>query len=649
MFKQITSFLLQNSNPNIFWIIPATLFVLTFIFLIILLKNKNSEKTALSLEIEELKKKEEELTKKASLLLQEKNRILSESHSHSQNVIPENPEQEGSTLLIENKELVFLTKEYLVTDFLVLVKQNFPQNLDFSSKQVDLSYETEKRFSLLLEQLERIEKLATRYSYQFPLDYYQKKMIYALGMRNFGALEEILTKTLSFYPQNKEYHFFHIRLLALMHRDDETLSELESYLEKYPGEIEAREILVNILLRQENYKKAEIECRKMMELKIDVSYKAMLGYIFSLQGFISKAEEIQEELHNIPENSQAQFYLGLMDELRGKNKEALTRYQKLYQSGNRDQDILARLITLNAQISQSAQNRKIFEDIRNVATLDAETCISYIRTTEFSHNDFISLSEMIKTICDQRVKDFRMYDALGELMLNHQNLLEARNAFQKSHEIYPSGKDALMQLAQLDLDDKNLDSAKDRIDQLKSKWPTDAKIRILLGVWNTYSGDEEASRKILADVHESHPGKMDLYPSLGKAYMKLKDFKEALYYFIRLEDSKQKSETLFRDMAYCYYGLNQLDDALSYYHKILEINSKNLDAYNNIGVIHSERAEFKKAKKYFHEALQINPESVQTNYNLALLYKKINQENSVKYYAKYKELIKEGTTDGQIH
>ena len=47
------------------------------------------------------------------------------------------------------------------------------------------------------------------------------------------------------------------------------------------------------------------------------------------------------------------------------------------------------------------------------------------------------------------------------------------------------------------------------------------------------------------------------------------------------------------------------------------------------------------APKRPNDPMQIDPNSKETNYNLALLYEKINKENSIKYYSKYKDLIKE--------
>lgn len=641
---------MNNNLPNLVWIVLALLVIISITISIMLLIRSSMNSKQLKSELDEQKKKDEETTKKIESLTKEKSRLLSELASKSApSPQEEKPQMSGDDLAQQNKELVFLTKDYLITDFLGLVKQYFPLHLDFSQPAVNLGYEQELRFNQMIEQLDRIEKLSNQYGYRFPLEYYQRKMIYSLGLRNFGQLESILKSTLSFYPQNKEHHLFHIRLLSLMYRDKEALEQCSSFLETYPGEIEAREILVGILLRQHQLKKAEIECRKLMELKLDNTYRAQLAFIYLLQGFIAKSEEICEELARIQENDFAQFYLGRIDENRGKSRDALTRYQKLYQSGNRDQSMIARLIDLNSQLGQSHQNRKYFEEMRSVADLDAQLCLAYIKSTEFSKMEFSVLSDMMKTLCHQREKDHLMYDAYGELLLRHQDFANARIAFATSLEIQPDGKQALIHLVQLDIDEKDFKTSKDRLDRLLELYPDDKEILVQQGIWQAASGDQENARKTFTAVAESEPGKLSLYPLLGTGFMRIQDFKEALFYFIRLEDAKQRSENLFRDMAFCYYSLNQYEDALTYYHKVLDVNSKNLDALNNIGVIHSERSEFKKAKKYFHEALDLNPDAVQTNYNLALLYRKINQENSVKYYARYKELIKEGVPNGQNH
>ncbi len=647
--KEILAFLLQKGQPNLYWIIIITVALIILIMLLLLLRKKQSEAFSAEKELQTLKIKEEENSKQTEQLTKEKNRLLFEIDNVKKSSSPQ--ETESSTgqesLFLQNKELIFLSKDYLINDFLGLVKQYFPQKLELKSSKIELNVDTERKFEQILLQLDKIEKLAPQYTYHFPLDYYYQKMIYCVGLRNFEQLEIILRETLAFYPQNKDLHFFQIRILTIMYRDKECLEQLESFLELHPGEIDAREILVKILIRQNSYKKAETECRKLMELKLDRSYKALLGYIYYLQGFLSKSEEIYEELSTSPENDLCQLYLARIDEDQGRIKEAQTRYHKLYNSGCRDQDLLKHLIHANSQFGQNGQNKKIFEEVRKNADIDAELIISYLHSTILPHQEFLSIYNYLKDLSTQRGTDYKMFDALGVLLIKYQKFNEAKTAFEKSHSLQESGRESIIQLARLEMDDKNLPIAKEYIDQFSGQWPHDSEGQILLALYQRLSGDIDSAKKTLSEIANKDPGHIELYPSLGQAYLKLQDYPEALFYFTKLEETKHHSETLFQDIAFTYYSLNQFDDAVEYYHKVLEINNKNLDAYNNIGVIYSARNEFKKAKKYFHEAIQINPESIQTNYNLALLYKKINQENSVKYYAKYKELIKEGTSNGQ--
>jgi len=597
--------------------------------------------------IEAAARQKDEFDKKISQLQQQL--VMARQQSPAESAVM----NEGAALPLEeleaqNKELVYLTKEYLVNDFISLIASRFPQEFNLRAKTVELDVKEGKRLESIIGQLGKIEAMASRYQYKFPLAYYYQKAWYRQGIRDYQGMLTDLREAIAMFHQEDSLYIGITRLLTVMNRNSEAVNFCTQYLGLRPTHADTIRLLVRNLIELKEYKKAEEQCRLLLELTASASDRGLLGYICHLEGYLSRSEEIFEDIAKTGGSEEAARYLALIEEEKGQCKEAHHRIQKAWNREPLDYDAVKACIRLNSMFGYTNQNKKIIEAVRFNGDLDPEIVVLYVQNNTADHAELTLYRDILRKTCEQRGIDSRAWTWLGIFQLKMENWSEAREALQNALADADAPDSARLAMARLWIQQKDFEKARGLIDAVISADPSSLEGRSLLGEYFAILGDAAEAEKIARALADSHARNVHLFERLGLLYLRQKNWKESLYFFNQMEEQGLKNTVLFKNIAFSYFGLEDYENAVRYYNRILEINPTNIDALNNLGVIYSIRKEYRRARKFFQRALQINPESKETNFNLALLYKRINQENSARHYAKYKDLIKQQVNDGPV-
>ena len=640
--KDIFGFFLQSAPvPHYILFIALILIVLAGVFIYVILFNSTKESKKLNLDLNDLKKTNEEIANEVSVLKSTKKRLMQEIENKKE----EDPEtlnsREYDNIFKQNKELIFLSKDFLVGDFIDLVKKYYPQKLNLKQKKVETPFSIQNRLKTILIQLEKVETLASVYHFKFSVDYYYQKVYYFLGQHEFYSAIEELRLALTVFAKEDNFYIYLVQLLMTVGQYEQANEAINTFLDYQVGYVPAYEWLIANFIELKKYKEAEGVCLKLLELKSTPEYESLLAYIYLLEGFISKAENRYETISARAEfPALTLFYLGKIDESQGKYKEALKKYLKLYNKGERNYVLLKNIVSLSSLFSQIEQCKKIIKEIQFYPDVDPEIFYLYIQNYNKKHKNILFFTDIIETLNNQRKIDYRLLNILGQFYLLLHKKQEALDSFNQSFQENPTYTPVLMNLVKWYLSAGDFEKAKEYLDKGFEVSPHSSDFSLLLSEYYYKQKDFESSKKILSEILDKEPSNILLYNRIGLVYLKEKNYTEALVWLHKLEEYEIKNVELLRNLGFAYLKLGNYTEAIAYYLKVLQMDAGNIDAYNNLGVIYSMKKEFKKAKKYLNKARQVDPNSKETNYNLALLYEKINKENSVKYYSKYKELIK---------
>ena len=124
-----------------------------------------------------------------------------------------------------------------------------------------------------------------------------------------------------------------------------------------------------------------------------------------------------------------------------------------------------------------------------------------------------------------------------------------------------------------------------------------------------------------------------LFNLLGTSFVFMKNYSEALKFYIQGIELEPGNEELYRNIGKCYLSLKNYVDADENFKKALQLKKDNPDALLNIGVINLLLGNVKNAIKFLNEALDLNPNFTECFYNLGLCYKNLGEyKNAISHY-----------------
>ena len=624
-----------SANPFLFTSLLAG-FLLLFsiiavIFLIILLKKRTEVTISLFEELEKAKQKKDET---------EEGKISITSTIKPESYLEEDDEKKE--IEKTNRELVFLTREYLIREFIEISKQISSLDLNLPLKPVLLNAKDEAKIKGIMEQLEKLHSLAPSYGFIFPVEYYYAKASFHTCRHEINKARLTIQEGLKYYPQETSFMIPLSKFNTILHRENESAEILEKFLEKFPTDPEALRLLILTYIKLENFRRAEELCKILNQTEINPGNRALLAWVLFKEGFISRAEEIIEELKNKSlDEPYINLYTGKIDEEKGLLREALVRFNKCLSKGLKEQILFSSIIKINSFMGRITENKHLMEQIRFYPDLDSEILLIFIEKNNLSWNEISLYETLCKNLIQLRENDPVVFAALALIMIKKNEIALAKENFEKALNIDTVSSPVLLRAIKFYIDEKDYQSASLLLEKGLSLFPSEMEFLILKSEYSKITGSEEEANKIssiLLERLQYNPINME---KMGRLLLKLKNYREALNFFTKLEELNIKSATLYNLIGLAYYGLKDYDETLKAWKRALQLDSKNLESLNNLGVLFSLRGSFKIAKKYFSLALQIDPASRQTHYNLARLYTTINHKTAEKHLKRYKELCGE--------
>lgn len=185
-----------------------------------------------------------------------------------------------------------------------------------------------------------------------------------------------------------------------------------------------------------------------------------------------------------------------------------------------------------------------------------------------------------------RPDDPKVQLLIGTTLLQKRQRTEARAAFDRASRLAPDYFPAVEQQVNLDLDERNFASARERTEAIMARHPNVGPLHLLLAKVHLAAGDNEAAEKVLIGLQK-------IQPDLPTTYFLL---------------------------ARIYTAARKSDQAIANFEEASKRNPRDVHALMSIGILQETQKNFTAARDAYLKVLAIMPQFTPALNNLAYLY-----------------------------
>lgn len=217
------------------------------------------------------------------------------------------------------------------------------------------------------------------------------------------------------------------------------------------------------------------------------------------------------------------------------------------------------------------ESEKIIQSLFDSDRLSFRAKIRHVHLKRFSGEFEVAL-KLCQDMIKRNAQEFELYDLLGEIHLQMQDVAGAVEAFAKSIEV----------------------------DARPIRYET---VATLLAKAQCHKEAEKFYRRAL-DANHKTQGILDgIAASLTAQNLR----QEALPFFAQLAEEFPTDIKFLNNLAICYKALGNLEGAIEKYNKALEVDPKNSKIMYNLGLIYFDKKQTDAAKELYKKALEIEP------------------------------------------
>ena len=148
-----------------------------------------------------------------------------------------------------------------------------------------------------------------------------------------------------------------------------------------------------------------------------------------------------------------------------------------------------------------------------------------------------------------------------------------------------------------------------------------------------------AATELFRKVVELEPKHKDAWNNLGRSYLALGKYDDAIASFNKQIEINPFDEFAYNNVGLAYQSQQKYDQAITAYKKQLEVNPLDQFAHGNLGSLYLERKNYAEAVPELERAVQITPQNPGLEANLGRAYLNVNQpDNALGAFDKAVEL-----------
>jgi len=437
---------------------------------------------------------------------------------------------------------------------------------------------------------------------------------------------------------------------------------------RFPNNIVTHEILASIFFSERNWKKAEIELQKMLELDpfdIDSYYSLITTYLH--QGKDLKVAEQYKKLIEIGYGSpEMQIKMGdiyLKNKQYKKSKEVFQDFYNNYPDDERSFLAMAKLAIAKKDtilaidwyqkgIDKNINFDSCLEELRDlyikqkewdqaiillkqIVAKDASKIVNYLRLGElyFRKGDTTIAIDQFKQATDFFPDDFRAHFSLGSINYQLGNMEPATQSLQKSIELNEKFERGWTLLGFIYIRNKELEKAEEHFKKAVEIFPESADIAYFLGSVFQQQKKFDDALPYLEKALELEPENINTLNALAMIYDEKQIYNKSDEMYQRALKLRPDDPLLMNNYSYSLSERGiKLNEAKSMSQKAVAADSTNGAYLDTLGWIHFKLGEYESALKYISKATKVRDSSAEVWEHLGDVYEKLSDMENAKIY-----------------
>ena len=323
-------------------------------------------------------------------------------------------------------------------------------------------------------------------------------------------------------------------------------------------------------------------------------------------------------------NVAAQFALGSAHAAKREVDQAIAAFTEVLRLNPRASAAQLQLANLYLAKGQVKQSATMAQDALTAAPGNPMARLIRART-QLAQGQVQEAGVEMSALEKQYPRAWPVQAQLGTYYAVRGDLAKARAAWETTLTLNPDAWEAQQGLVRLELAEKKVDAAWQRVSMLVDKHPTDARYRVEQARVAVARRDMPAAEASLKKAIEINPAAMDAYGMLGQVYFtqnKLDQARSEFENVVKRNPQSLGAQTLI-GMILQQQGKN--DEAMDQYRRTIEINPKAAVASNNLAWLQATSGgNLDQALQYAQAARQVLPDQPEVNDTLGYVYLKKN-------------------------
>ena len=195
---------------------------------------------------------------------------------------------------------------------------------------------------------------------------------------------------------------------------------------------------------------------------------------------------------------------------------------------------------------------------------------------------------------------------------------QARTELMQTSSQFPDLPEARLQIAALDLQDKNFKSAEDSFQSLYSKFQDP---RAFMGMieTNVAQGKTAEALRLLREELAKNPDRLEYRVAMANIAVTTKDYPTAISEYKKVLDKMPRSSDVWLRLGETYRRTGDFGNAAASFKKAQEIAPNNVIPYMQLAILYNTTGQGAQAKPLYEQVLKLQPENPVALNNLAFI------------------------------